>query len=87
MWRGGGHNHLRIGQYHQHLTESLNGEQSPLEYMVGVNLKEGREVWGEEREREGRGRVQDAPLLPFAPFFLLHPLQWRGCGREKGSGR
>ncbi|GAX80370.1 hypothetical protein CEUSTIGMA_g7809.t1 [Chlamydomonas eustigma] len=28
------HNHLRIGQYHQHLTELLNGEQSPLEYMM-----------------------------------------------------
>jgi ATP-binding cassette subfamily F protein 2 len=28
------HNHLRIGQYHQHLTELLNGDQSPLEYMV-----------------------------------------------------
>ena len=40
------HNHLRIGQYHQHLTESLNGEQTPLEYMVSV---EGR------RGGEGRG--------------------------------
>ncbi len=29
------HNHLRIGQYHQHLTELLDPEKSPLEYMVG----------------------------------------------------
>lgn len=28
------HNHLRIGQYHQHLTELLPMEMSPLEYMV-----------------------------------------------------
>jgi hypothetical protein len=29
------HNHLRIGQYHQHLTELLPMDMSPLEYMVG----------------------------------------------------
>ena len=28
------HNHLRIGQYHQHLTELLPMDKSPLEYMV-----------------------------------------------------
>lgn len=28
------HNHLRIGQYHQHLTELLDPDLSPLEYMV-----------------------------------------------------
>jgi hypothetical protein len=28
------HNHLRIGQYHQHLTELLDPELSPLEYMM-----------------------------------------------------
>jgi ATP-binding cassette subfamily F protein 2 len=28
------HNHLRIGQYHQHLTELLDGEVNPLEYMM-----------------------------------------------------
>ncbi len=28
------HNHLRIGQYHQHLTELLPMEASPLEYMM-----------------------------------------------------
>jgi len=28
------HNHLRIGQYHQHLTELLDGELTPLEYMM-----------------------------------------------------
>jgi len=28
------HNHLRIGQYHQHLTELLEPELTPLEYMM-----------------------------------------------------
>jgi len=28
------HNHLRIGQYHQHLTELLDPEVNPLEYMM-----------------------------------------------------
>lgn len=28
------HNHLRIAQYHQHLAEKLNPDQTPLEYMV-----------------------------------------------------
>ncbi len=28
------HNHLRIGQYHQHLTELLDPSLTPLEYMV-----------------------------------------------------
>jgi ATP-binding cassette subfamily F protein 2 len=28
------HNHLKIGQYHQHLTELLPYDQSPLEYML-----------------------------------------------------
>ena len=30
------HNHLKIGQYHQHLTELLDPELTPLEYMVGT---------------------------------------------------
>ncbi|KAG2489307.1 hypothetical protein HYH03_012139 [Edaphochlamys debaryana] len=46
------HNHLRIGQYHQHLTELLDPELTPLEYM----LKEyGREL-GEEKMRSVIGR-------------------------------
>ena len=28
------HNHLKIGVYHQHLTELLDPELNPLEYMV-----------------------------------------------------
>ena len=28
------HNHLKIGQYHQHLTELLPYDKSPLEYMT-----------------------------------------------------
>lgn len=28
------HNHLKIGMYHQHLTELLDPELNPLEYMV-----------------------------------------------------
>lgn len=30
------HNHLRIGQYHQHLTELLPMDLSPLDYMVSA---------------------------------------------------
>lgn len=30
------HNHLKIGQYHQHLTELLDPELTPLEYMAGT---------------------------------------------------
>lgn len=28
------HNHLKIGMYHQHLTELLDPKLTPLEYMV-----------------------------------------------------
>jgi ATP-binding cassette subfamily F protein 2 len=28
------HNHLKIGTYHQHLTELLDPKKTPLEYMV-----------------------------------------------------
>ena len=28
------HNHLKIGVYHQHLTELLNPDENPLEYMM-----------------------------------------------------
>ena len=28
------HNHMKIGVYHQHLTELLNPDESPLEYML-----------------------------------------------------
>ena len=28
------HNHLRIAQYHQHLAEKLDPDQTPLEYMA-----------------------------------------------------
>lgn len=46
------HNHLRIGQYHQHLTELLPMDLCPLEYM----FKEfGREM-GEEKMRASVGR-------------------------------
>ena len=30
------HNHLKIGMYHQHLTELLDPTLTPLEYMVWV---------------------------------------------------
>ena len=33
------HNHLKIGQYHQHLTELLDPELTPLEYMVSPSLE------------------------------------------------
>ncbi|KDD77115.1 hypothetical protein H632_c16p1 [Helicosporidium sp. ATCC 50920] len=44
------HNHLRIGQYHQHLTELLPLDLSPLQYMMreyeGVSMDEMRSVIG-----------------------------------------
>lgn len=44
------HNHLRIGQYHQHLTELLDPELNPLEYMMreykDVPLEKMRSVIG-----------------------------------------
>ena len=46
------HNHLRIGQYHQHLTEQLPLDMCPLEYM----LKEFGQDQGEEKMRSAVGR-------------------------------
>ena len=46
------HNHLKIGQYHQHLTELLPMELSPLEYMVE---QYGQDI-GEEKMRAAIGR-------------------------------
>lgn len=44
------HNHLRIGQYHQHLTEKLDMEVSALQYMMnefpGVEEEKMRSVVG-----------------------------------------
>ena len=34
------HNHLKLGMYHQHLTELLDPKLTPLEYMVSL-LSEG----------------------------------------------
>ena len=30
------HNHLKIGMYHQHLTDLLDPKLNPLEYMVSL---------------------------------------------------
>ncbi|KAI3432307.1 hypothetical protein D9Q98_003867 [Chlorella vulgaris] len=46
------HNHLRIGQYHQHLTDLLPEDLTPLEYM----LKEYGQDIGEEKMRSIIGR-------------------------------
>ena len=46
------HNHLRIGQYHQHLTELLPEDLTPLEYM----LREFGQDQGEEKMRSAIGR-------------------------------
>jgi len=59
------HNHLRIGVYHQHLTELLDGELTPLEYMLrefkDMNLSE-----EQMRSKVGRfgitGRCQTLPI-------------------------
>lgn len=45
------HNHLRIGQYHQHLTELLDPELSPLQYM----MREYKDI-SEEKMRSVVGR-------------------------------
>ena len=31
------HNHLKLGMYHQHLTELLDPKLTPLEYMVSLS--------------------------------------------------
>lgn len=46
------HNHLRIGQYHQHLTELLPLDTSPLEYFLS---EFGKDI-GEEKMRSAIGR-------------------------------
>lgn len=46
------HNHLKIGQYHQHLTELLPMDLNPLEYM----LREFGQDQGEEKMRSAVGR-------------------------------
>jgi ATP-binding cassette subfamily F protein 2 len=46
------HNHLKIGQYHQHLTELLPMDKTPLEYMVD---EYGQDI-GEEKMRAAIGR-------------------------------
>jgi len=57
------HNHLRIGWYHQHLTDQLDLDLSPLEYMMkcfeGVELEKMRRVVG----RYGvTGKCQTLPI-------------------------
>ena len=32
------HNHLKLGMYHQHLTELLDPKLTPLEYMVSLAM-------------------------------------------------
>lgn len=46
------HNHLKIGQYHQHLTELLPLDKSPLQYMTE---EYGQDV-GEEKMRAAIGK-------------------------------
>lgn len=60
------HNHLRIGQYHQHLTELLPLELSPLEYMVSERKRVGLGVGGDARlcayRQAGLGSTPPCPL-------------------------
>lgn len=55
------HNHLRIGQYHQHLTELLPMELSPLQYMVstgrGTGVGAATHALGLGRQGETKGVV------------------------------
>lgn len=46
------HNHLKIGQYHQHLTELLPLDKSPLQYMIE---EYGQDI-GEEKMRAAIGK-------------------------------
>lgn len=46
------HNHLKIGQYHQHLTELLPLDKSPLQYMT----QEYGQDMGEEKMRAAIGK-------------------------------
>jgi len=57
------HNHLRIGWYHQHLTDQLDLNLSPLEYMMkefeGIEIEQMRRVVG----RYGiTGKTQTLPI-------------------------
>jgi len=57
------HNHLKIGWYHQHLTDLLTVEQTPLEYMMsqfpGVEFEAMRRIVG----RYGiTGKMQTMPI-------------------------
>jgi len=57
------HNHLRIGWYHQHLTDQLDLSATPLEYMMnkfpGVELEQMRRIVG----RYGvTGKCQTLPI-------------------------
>jgi len=57
------HNHLRIGWYHQHLTDQLDLSMSPLEYMMhkfpGIELEPMRRIVG----RYGiTGKTQMLPI-------------------------
>eukprot|EP01114_Cavostelium_apophysatum_P016093 TRINITY_DN451_c0_g1_i1.p1 TRINITY_DN451_c0_g1~~TRINITY_DN451_c0_g1_i1.p1 ORF type:complete len:595 (-),score=204.43 TRINITY_DN451_c0_g1_i1:44-1828(-) len=57
------HNHLRLGWYHQHLTDQLDVDLSPLEYMMkefpGIELQVMRSVVG----RYGiTGKTQVLPM-------------------------
>lgn len=64
------HNHLRIGQYHQHLTELLPEDKSPLE--VGF-------AWGKRGLRAGvsgrrldKGSVDLPQITKVWPSWLVH---------------
>jgi len=57
------HNHLKIGWYHQHLTDQLDLNASPLEYMMskfpGIEVEQMRKVVG----RYGiTGKIQTLPI-------------------------
>lgn len=57
------HNHLKIGWYHQHLTDLLTPDQTPLEYMnsqfPGVEIEQMRRIVG----RYGiTGKMQTLPI-------------------------
>ena len=64
------HNHLKLGMYHQHLTELLDPKLTPLEYMVRPTLSiENLISWSEGDENVARkhpGRARPPHPLPLS---------------------
>ena len=73
------HNHLKLGMYHQHLTELLDPKLTPLEYMVSPPPSRSAAGW--EHGMPGEGRSWAAPCrIAQAVIYLL-------CGQMQSCGK